>query len=47
MACFNTATCKMVQLLTGAATGLDALTHLWLRTLTGMIHVLVHISVTY
>jgi hypothetical protein len=47
MACFNTATYKMVQLLTGAAAGLDALTHQSLQTLTGMIHDLVHIYVTY
>jgi len=47
MAYFNTANCKMVQLLTGAATGLAALTHRWSRTLTGMIHALVHIPVTY
>ena len=47
MACFNTATCKMVQLLKGAATGLAALTQWWLHTLTVMIHVVVHISDTY
>ena len=47
LVCFNTATCKMVQLLTGAAPGVTALTHRWLPTLTGMIHALVHIYVTY
>ena len=45
MACFNTAICKMVQLLTGPATSLAALTHQWLCTLTGTIHDLVHISI--
>jgi hypothetical protein len=47
MASFNSATCKMIQLLTGAASGLDALTRQWLCTLTGMIHDLVRNSVTY
>lgn len=47
MARFNIATCKMVQLLIGTATGLAALTHWWLPTLADKIHALVHMSVTY